>query len=276
MAVHTSVTDAEQWWATSITEIRQNEIHLRGYAVEDLILNATYPGVIWLLLRGELPTAAQERLFGAALLAAVDHGPQAPSIAAGRMAATCGVGLNGALAAGVGMLGAVHGGAGEQCMELLAEIRAEAQAGGDHRRAARAALNRLRAAGWRVPGFGHRFHTRDPRRDPLLGLVRAAVDAGAVDGSFLAVGTALEEELAERGVPMNIDGVTAVVYSELGFAPPLGRGLFCLSRSVGILAHAWEELAAGSRLKGPLPPSYLAPYTGVHRRRIDPPAATTE
>ena len=37
---------------------------------------------------------------------------------------------------------------------------------------------------------------------------------------------------------MNIDGATGVVYAELGFPPPLCRGLFVLSRSVGALAHA--------------------------------------
>ena len=56
-----------------------------------------------------------------------------------------------------------------------------------------------------------------------------------------------------RPVPMNIDGATAVIYAELGFAAPLARGLFVLSRSVGILAHAWEETQQGRRNKGPIP-----------------------
>ena len=34
---------------------------------------------------------------------------------------------------------------------------------------------------------------------------------------------------------------------------PLARGLFCLSRSVGILAHAWEQMQQGGRNKGPIP-----------------------
>ncbi|MEJ6813098.1 MAG: citrate/2-methylcitrate synthase, partial [Octadecabacter sp.] len=54
-----------------------------------------------------------------------------------------------------------------------------------------------------------------------------------------------------------LDGTTAVIYAELGFAPPLARGLFCLSRSVGILAHAWEQTQQGGRNKGQTPPSYL-------------------
>ncbi|HEY4532211.1 MAG TPA: hypothetical protein VIG43_03405 [Kurthia sp.] len=54
----------------------------------------SFAEMIWLLLRGDLPSPAQGRLLEAALVAAVDHGPQAPSIAAARMAATCGLGLN--------------------------------------------------------------------------------------------------------------------------------------------------------------------------------------
>jgi citrate synthase len=61
---------------------------------------------------------------------------------------------------------------------------------------------------------------------------------------------------------MNIDGATGVIYAELGFAPPLARGLFALSRSVGILAHAWEETQQGRRNKGPMPPAILPTYLG--------------
>ncbi len=59
-----------------------------------------------------------------------------------------------------------------------------------------------------------------------------------------------------------IDGATAVIYAELGFPPPLARGLFVLSRSVGILAHAWEEAQGGRRNKGPIPPSIRPTYLG--------------
>ena len=69
---------------------------------------ALYLKGLWLLLRGELPDPGQVHLLEAALVAAVDHGPQAPSIAAARMAATCGIGLNSAVATGVNLLGDVH------------------------------------------------------------------------------------------------------------------------------------------------------------------------
>jgi citrate synthase len=87
-----------------------------------------------------------------------------------------------------------------------------------------------------------------------------AVRDGVVGGSFLRAARAIEAVLAP--VPMNIDGATAVIYAELGFAAPLARGLFVLSRSVGILAHAYEETQQGRRNKSPLPPSMLPPYLG--------------
>jgi citrate synthase len=67
---------------------------------------------------------------------------------------------------------------------------------------------------------------------------------------------------------MNIDGATAVIYSELGFATELGRGIFILSRSVGILAHAWEQHSQGGRIKGPMPKTIPYRYTGPARRAV--------
>ena len=61
---------------------------------------------------------------------------------------------------------------------------------------------------------------------------------------------------------MNIDGITAVIFCELGFEPELGRGLFVLSRSVGILAHAWEQKQQGRRIMGPMPKEIPFRYTG--------------
>ena len=61
---------------------------------------------------------------------------------------------------------------------------------------------------------------------------------------------------------MNIDGVTAVIYAELGCPAPLARGFFCISRSVGILAHTWEQMQDNERIKGPTPPHYKWKYKG--------------
>ncbi|WP_071672422.1 citryl-CoA lyase [Nioella nitratireducens] len=255
------MSDVSDWWRTAIIDMEPGRIALRGHEIQDLIGQVSFPQMIWLMLRGDLPSDGQARLLEAALVAAVDHGPQAPSIAAGRMAVTCGLPLNGALASAVNMLDDVHGGAGEQAVALYSRIDA----------AGLAALPQV-VADWReergkyVPGFGHRFHNPvDPRAPALMAEVAKAVEAGVCDGRFAEIGQALEAHLAEvsgRALPMNIDGATAVIYAELGFPAPLARGLFLLSRSVGILAHAWEQMEQGGRNKGPTPPHYRWTYTG--------------
>src|SRR5215475_10190594 len=262
----------ENWWSTSIIDMKPGMIRYRGYAIEELIGRVGFAEMVYLMTRGELPNPAAAKLLEAALVAAVDHGPQAPSIAAARMAMTCGVGINNAMASAINMLGDVHGGAGEQCVALLNTIATRLGGDATERHIAEAVEAEL--AEWssgHVPGFGHRFHPLDPRAPRLLALVDAAVADGSVSGRFAAIGRALEEMLAARKgrrIPMNIDGATAVVYAELGFAPPLCRGLFVLSRSVGALAHAWEEMQSGQRNKGPIPRHLLWNYTGPPPRRL--------
>lgn len=246
-----------EWWATAVSRMEPGVIELRGHPVQDLIGTTGLTSMIWLMLRGEMPGPRQAALLEAALVAGVDHGPQAPSIAIARMAATCGVGLNNAVASAVNTLGDSHGGAGEQCVVMLTEVL-DIEAGGVD---IDTAVQRVIAT-WPhyLPGFGHRFHPVDPRRDPLLALVDEAVAGRVVKGDYLRAGRAVESALSRgrtRTVPMNIDGATAIIYAELGFPAPLARGLFVLSRSIGILAHAWEETQQGRRNKGPIPRSIL-------------------
>ena len=252
------MSDVSDWWRTSIIDMEPGRIEFRGHPIQDLIGNVTFPQLIWLMVRGNLPSEGQAKLFEAALVSAVDHGPQAPSIAAARMAVTCGLDLNNAMASAVNMLGDVHGGAGQQAVELYHHIAAYDGPLSEALTAWQADRGKI------IPGFGHRFHKpTDPRAPRLMALVREAAADGIVDGGFAGMAEAIEAHIsAEKGrpLPMNIDGATAVIYAELGFAPPLARGLFCLSRSVGILAHAWEQTEQGGRNKGPTPPKYRWTY----------------
>ena len=265
------VAEASAWWTTAIVDVRPGEIGVRGHPIQDLIGRLGFAEMIWLMLRGEIPLRAHAALFEAALVSAVDHGPQAPSIAIARMAITCGVGLNGAMASAVNVLDDVHGGAGAQCMELYRQVAAEA--GGDEGALAAVVdgvLDRwIAERGALVPGFGHRFHPVDPRATRLLALVERARADGVVTGLQARIGVEVERSLERRTrkrLPMNIDGATAVIYAELDFEPELGRGLFVLSRSVGILAHAWEQRQQGGRIKGPMPKEIPYRYSGPPTR----------
>jgi citrate synthase len=251
----TNGKDVADWWRTAIIDMEPGRIHLRGHPVQDLIGNMGFAEMIWLMVMGEQITGPRAALFEAALVAAVDHGPQAPSIAAARMAATCGVGLQSAMATGLNMLGDVHGGAGEQAVALYTQALENSPDSLGQ------TLDTWRSAHGRyLPGFGHRFHKPvDPRAPRLLALVDDAAQQGAVSGKFARIARAIEAHLAQerdKPVPMNIDGATAVIYAELGCPAPLARGFFGLSRSVGLLAHAWEQTEQGGRNKGPTPPAY--------------------
>lgn len=262
--------EAAHYWRTSICDITPGKIAFRGYPIQDLIGSVSFPEMIWLMLRGELPTADQARLLEAALVASVDHGLQAPSIAISRMAVSCGLPLNGAMASALNTLYDVHGGAGEQALELYLDILARMDTGDALKLATESAIDAWIAAhGKYLPGFGHRFHPVDPRSGKLLALVDEMAGKGVVSGRIAMVARTIEAAMADRKgklIPMNIDGATAVIYGELGFPPPLSRGVFCLSRAVGILAHAWEQSSRGERNKGPMPRNFPYLYEGPDLR----------
>jgi citrate synthase len=274
------LADAVAWWSTDIIDIHPGSIAVRGYPIEELIGELTFPQMIWLMLRGDLPSAERAKLFEATLVAGVDHGPQAPSIAISRMAVTCGLPVNGAMASAINALDDIHGGAGQQCMELMQKIAAHGADVAQLPGIVGIELAAFVAAhGKVIPGFGHRFHPVDPRAVKLLALIRRAKAEGIVSGRYADIGEAIEAVLsAQKGkrIPMNIDGATAAIYCELGFPAALGRGLFILSRSVGILAHAWEQGQQGGRIKGPMPKSIPYTYTGPATRHLEQPDATPE
>ncbi|MDE1940408.1 MAG: citryl-CoA lyase, partial [Alphaproteobacteria bacterium] len=103
-------------------------------------------------------------------------------------------------------------------------------------------------------------------------LVDGAAADGIVSGRFAAIARGVVAGIHRRtgkNIPMNIDGATAAIFCELGFAPQLGRGLFILSRSVGILAHAWEQMLQGGRIKGPMPKEIPYTYAGPAPRKLE-------
>ncbi len=170
------MSDVSEWWSTSIIEMEPGSISLRGMPIENLIGHKSFVEMIWLMTTGDQINEKKSALLEAALVAAVDHGPQAPSIAAARMSATCGVDINNSLATGINVLGDIHGGAGQQALELYVEIKKEGIENIDNVLKKHKDMN-----GGFIPGFGHRFHKpTDPRAPRLIELVNAAADQGEV------------------------------------------------------------------------------------------------
>lgn len=83
------VAEATAWWSTDIIDIQPGQIAMRGYPIQELIGRVGFAQMVSLMLRCELPTPAQAALLEQSMVAAVNHGPHAPSIAISRMAISC-------------------------------------------------------------------------------------------------------------------------------------------------------------------------------------------
>ena len=109
-------------WRTSIVDAGPAHIRVRGHDVLDLMKEATFTDLIFLLHHNRLPSIDERRLFDAILIGVADHGAGAPSCAAARLAASGNrQSLSAAVAAGVLTIGDEHGGAGSGCMDLIAD-----------------------------------------------------------------------------------------------------------------------------------------------------------
>lgn len=230
---------------------------MRGYRVEELIGNISYGELVFLLIMGELPSRVKGKLLEASLVAGADHGIPAPSVAVARIAATCGIPLNCCVATGINLLGDIHGGAAEQLMRILYELSEKAKKEGEKREILiRKTCKELKGKKQFIPGFGHPVHDDDPRVRRLFDLVEEARQQGEVEGEYVEMVKTMErilKGLYPRHLPINIDGACAAVQCELGLPWQSAKGLFCLSRGVGLVAESLEEFLQGSRLKSPMP-----------------------
>ena len=75
---------ATKWWSTGIIDVSPGEIAIRGYRIGELIGNVSFVDMIWLMLRGELPTQEEAALLDAALVASVGRQKAPVSSVAGQ------------------------------------------------------------------------------------------------------------------------------------------------------------------------------------------------
>jgi len=232
---------AEETWKTAITKIEPNKVAVRGYRIDELMGRISFGEMVYLILKGELPSPEVGRLMDAIFVSSVDHGATPPSALAARTIASGGAPLTTAVAGGIMTINQHHGGAIEGCMKLLLEMVAyKREKGLDAMTAAREKNAEFRAKKIRVPGYGHRIHTDDPRTRRLFELAKEA----GVGGEYIEMSHALREAMKEtlgRDLPVNVDGALAAILCELGFPPELGNGFFAISRTVGLVAHVYEE-----------------------------------
>ena len=81
---------AEETWKTAITKIEPNKVAVRGYPIDQLMGRISFGEMVYLVLKGELPTSEIGRLMDAILVSSVDHGATPPSALAARTVASGG------------------------------------------------------------------------------------------------------------------------------------------------------------------------------------------
>jgi citrate synthase len=210
---------------TRIAQAFPDRVEVRGRDLTgDLMGRLTFTEYVHLLLTGEEPTEEQRYFLDLLLVAIAEHGLMPTNVAARMTLAADPDSLQGAVAAGILGAGPVVLGTAEECTRLLvregepAEIVAE-----------------IRAAGGKVPGFGHPVHKPvDPRAERILELA----DERGVSGAHVARARAFHDAV---GLTMNVSMPIAAVMLDLGFPADAVKAVPILARTASLLAHLAEE-----------------------------------
>ena len=244
-------------WRTAIVDAGPTHLRVRGHDVRELMKEASFTDLIFLLHHDRLPSRGERRLLDAILIGVADHGAGAPSCAAARLAASGNrQSLSAAIAAGVLTIGDEHGGAGSGCMELIAAGLERARREGiSFDEAAGRIVDEAKTVKKRLPGFGHRVHANiDPRVDVLFTLAEEASLAGDGIGFARALEAAIRARI--KPIPLNIDGALAAVLFDLGLPSMVGRLMFIVGRVAGLSAEVLEEHTREKPMRINIPVAY--------------------
>jgi citrate synthase len=254
-------------WRTALTCIEPNKILVRGYPLDEMMGRLTFGEAIYLLLMGEVPSPAIGSLMEAILVSFIDHGATPPSTLAARNTATTGASLRSCVAAGVLGFGRYHGGDIETCMHFLDTGLEMVRQGASYREAAERIVEKCLQSEEGLPGFGHRFHTRDPRAARLFQMALELEIEGEHVQMIRAVEMVIvEQDQTGKPLPVNIDGAIAAVCGDIGIPPGVANALFVISRVPGIAAHSREEADRHRPMRQIDPKDHF--YDGPSQRRL--------
>ncbi len=220
---------------TRISRAYPDRVEVRGRDLTgDLMGRLTFTEHFHLLLTGREPTEDERYFLDLLLVAIAEHGLMPTNVAARMTLAADPNALQGAVAAGILGAGPVVLGTAEECARLLQQARE-----GDPVHAVR----QLRAAGAKVPGFGHPVHRPvDPRAERILELA----DERGVSGEYVALARALRDAVSEvwgRPLTMNVSMPIAAVALDFGYPADAVKAIPILARTASLLAHLAEERA---------------------------------
>jgi len=155
------------------------------------------------------------------------------------------------LAAGVCALwGPLHGGANQEVMEMLEQIRAD---GGDVKKYV--ALAKDKNSSFRLMGFGHRVYKNfDPRAKIIKKAADDVLAKLGIQDPLLAIAKELEEAalndpyFIERKLYPNVDFYSGIIYRAMGFPTNMFTVMFALGRLPGWISQ-WKEMVEDPTMK---------------------------
>jgi citrate synthase len=227
-------------WRTSITKVEPNRLLTRGHLQEDLMGNISFGEMVYLLVKGDLPSKNEAKMLEAILVSFCDHGVTPPSTQSARLMASAGSPMHACMAGGLLAFGKNHAGAIEDAMRVLQDGIHRTISDMDINSTAKIMVDEFMKRDQKIPGFGHRYHNEDPRAPRLMEIAQE----NDCLGRHSELAHAIEDVLYEtKGIRMNIDGANAGILSDLGFDWRLGSGMFMIGRLPGLMAHAHEEIS---------------------------------
>jgi citrate synthase len=191
------------------------------------------------MLKGDKADDESARIFDVCLVLHADHTMNASTFAARVCAATLSDIHSAVTAAIAALKGPLHGGANEQVMRMIKEIK---ELGGKDK-ARDYIIQKLRNKE-KVMGFGHRvYKTEDPRATHLRRMAKELADKTG-DPSNFEISEELEKAVMdEKGIYPNVDFYAASVYGYLQIPTDLFTPVFACSRVSGWTAHVREQYA---------------------------------
>ncbi len=241
-------------WKTSITKVETNRIITRGYPQEDLIGKISFPEMVYLLINGKLPSENESKMLEAVIVSFCDHGVTPPSTQAARLMASAGSQLNTCVSGGILAFGKHHAGALERSMKMFQEVIQRGVMGylgpiespEDLEEVAKVLVHELLNNNEKIPGFGHRYHEKDPRAPKLMELAQKY----KCYGLHTQLAQAIQDALFDRkGINMNVDGANAGILSDLGFDWKIATGIFMVGRLPAMISHVYEEMTVESSFR---------------------------
>ncbi len=189
------------------------------------------------MLNGEVPNETAARVLDIALILHADHGLNASTFAA-RVTASTLSDMYSAITSAIGALkGPLHGGANEQVMRMLTEIKTPERV--------IEWLDNAMAQKQKIMGFGHRVYRADDPRALILRSIAKDVGEANYDPQWYQMSELIEQRMGELkpNLPINVDFYSASTYHVLGIPSDMFTPIFTISRVAGWTAHVIEQIA---------------------------------